>query len=266
MKKLRSLPLSQNSVVVSIETLINFATFFALKTKARLIATEHTSFERSFITQFLKKFIYPKFDQLVVLTQEDARKYRKFCANVTVIPNFVPIPQKRSISKKRILFVGNIEPVKGVEFLEQIIKNFPLKEWEFCIVGNGSKLQWLQDHLRGYNVRFAGALSDVVPYYLKSAIFILTSKKEGFPMVLLEAKSFGLPIVSFDIPTGPKEIVRNGVDGFLVPLGDIQGFVRRLEILAQDDTLREAFSQAAREDIERFSPEKIGALWQKILF
>ncbi len=270
LKKLKKIKLSSNTTIVGIETIINFLIFLAFKNKkVKLIGTEHIAFERRRITQFLKKVVYPRLDNLVVLTLEDEEKYKMFCkGNVKRIPNFInyhPHNRLENDRKKNILFVGKLEKVKGIDFLIEIIKRFPLKEWKFTIVGKGPLLEKAKKELYSYNVVFKGEVVNPKKEYREADIFILTSRKEGFPMVLLEAKSFGLPIVSFDIATGPKEIVRDGIDGFLVPFGNTQKFVEKLEILAKDDILYKNFSQQALQDIKRFNSNEIGKLWQEIL-
>jgi len=93
----------------------------------------------------------------------------------------------------------------------------------------------------------------------------MTSRSEGFPMVLLEAKAFGLPIVSFDCETGPSEIVKNNEDGFIVPMNDTVQFTEKLDLLVNNFDLRKKMGRKATENVKEFYPDKIIKQWEDIL-
>jgi glycosyltransferase involved in cell wall biosynthesis len=107
-------------------------------------------------------------------------------------------------------------------------------------------------------VELAGKQYNVEEYYLKSKIFAFTSSSEGFPNVIGEAMSAGLPVVAFDCIAGPAELIRDGENGFLVPLFDYALFQEKLELLMDDEQLREKFGRAATVSIQRFSVSSIG--------
>ena len=96
-------------------------------------------------------------------------------------------------------------------------------------------------------------------------MFVLSSRSEGFPMVLLEAMSQGLPAVSFDCPTGPAEIIEDGRTGFLVPAGDVDALGEAILELIRDESKRRRFGAAAAERAEDYSPGRIGALWDDLV-
>ncbi len=257
----------KDATIISIETVINFITVLALRKNNRLIGTEHLSFSRRKITQIFKKIFYPKLDRLVVLTETDKKLYNSFGVNnVVVIPNFIEISKKfTALNSKNILFVGKLSSIKGVDFLLEIVKKFDDKAWKFVIVGKGSSEEELRQQLKGYNVDIKGEIPEPKAFYLDASIFILTSRKEGFPMVLLEAKNYGLPIVSFDVPTGPKEMIEDGEDGFLIPFGKVDMFVKKLAVLTGDHQRLQNMAKKSKESVARYAPEKVMEKWFQII-
>ena len=254
-KKIKQLNINKQDVVIGIETYINF---IVSNLNAKLILTEHISFNRKLFTQILKFIFYKKADYLVVLTKEDAKFYKKFLDNVLVIPNFIyPSDKVSLLNTNNILYVGHINERKGKEFLCEIIKH---TSWDYKLVGNGD----VECFKNLKNVILKGEILDVEKEYLSSDIFIMTSKKEGFPMVLLEAKNYGLPIVCFDIP-GTRDIVKNGEDGFLVEFGNIDEFIKKIELLMNDYNLRKKFQLNAKNNIKKYYPNKVIEKWIKII-
>jgi glycosyltransferase involved in cell wall biosynthesis len=114
-------------------------------------------------------------------------------------------------------------------------------------------------------VVLAGKQFNVEQYYLKSKIFAFTSSSEGFPNVIGEAMSAGLPVVAFDCIAGPSELIRDNVNGFLIPLFDYQLFREKLEELMDNEHLREKFGAAAAISIKQFSVESIGEKFYSFL-
>lgn len=257
----------KNETIISIETVINFLTIVSFNKTNKIIATEHLSFQRRKITQILKKILYPQANHLIVLTTIDKKLYEKVgIKNVEVIPNFIEVSKNASkLDNKNILFIAKLDLIKGVDFLIKIIKKFDDKKWKFTIVGDGPKKEELKIALKNYNVEIKGEVLDVKKEYLNADIFILTSRKEGFPFVLLEAKNYGLPIVSFDIPTGPKELIHDREDGFLVEFGDIDDFVNKLKILTNNKQLLRMMGNNAKKNVYKYSKEEIMKKWFQII-
>ncbi|MFO1020809.1 MAG: glycosyltransferase [Planctomycetales bacterium] len=108
-------------------------------------------------------------------------------------------------------------------------------------------------------------MGDILPLLQQGDLFVSASQYEGFPNALLEAMACGLPAVCFDCESGPAEIVRQGVDGLLVPNGDDAGLERALRELMQDAGRREEMGRAARDVSERFSREKFFTAWDSLL-
>jgi glycosyltransferase involved in cell wall biosynthesis len=114
-------------------------------------------------------------------------------------------------------------------------------------------------------VEFPGFVREPFGLMAASALFVLSSRYEGFPLVLIEAMAAGLPVVSTDCPTGPADVVHDGVDGFLVPVGDVDALAKRMSELMDDPSLREAMGRRAQAAVERFRPEVIWEKWDDVI-
>ena len=100
---------------------------------------------------------------------------------------------------------------------------------------------------------------------MKSDFYVMSSRWEGFGLVLLEAMSCGLPCISFNCPHGPEEIIRNGEDGLIVENGNIEQFAEKINYMIEQKNVREEMGRKARENIKRYLPENIMSQWQQLL-
>ncbi len=202
--------------------------------------------------------------------KEDKKNWK--LENIKVIPNsltFFPKEYSKCNSKKAIT-IGRLVEVKGYDILIDIwnivSKKYP--DWILEIYGDGQERENLQNKIDALKLKekiiLKGFVKNVKKAYLESSIYILTSRSEGMPMVLLEAMSCGLPVVSFDSPTGPKDIIKDGEDGFLIKFGDIEKMAERIEELISNEEKRKQFGINARKNIQRFSPEKIMNRWKNL--
>lgn len=217
-------------------------------------------------------FAYRKLDRFIVLTEADKRNYHHL-KRVFVIPNslsFAP-SKKDDYSKNSILAIGRLSPQKGFDLLIDVATKVlqELPSWSFTICGTGADEEKLLAKIRSVRlenaVRIIAPTKDVISLYHSASIYAMTSRYEGLPMVLIEAQSCGLPVVSFDCPEGPAAIVHDGEDGFLVEPGNIEQFSDKLLYLMRDINLREQFGQKAFEHSADFSPERIATLWFSLL-
>jgi glycosyltransferase involved in cell wall biosynthesis len=175
------------------------------------------------------------------------------------------------LQNNKILLIGRYSYQKNFESIIEAI--FLIKEkcygWQIRIVGDGEdkeKLQALITEKKLENVIFLiPPTSKIEDEYCNASIYAMSSRFEGLPMVLIEAKSCGLPIISFDCPEGPADIVRDGIDGILVENGNIKALSEAILKLVENPDLRKQFGQEALKDIDRFSPKRIFDMWE-VLF
>jgi len=223
----------------------------------------------------LRVMTYPWADRLVVQGEGIQRQFHgRVRRRSRVIPNPVlrpPVPTELPDPKRKghtLVAVGRLVPQKGFDLLLKAFARLSPRhpDWKLVIWGEGperEKLEGLREELGlsecaalpGNHSRIYEALAEV-------DAFVLSSRFEGFPNALCEAMAMGLPVVSFDCPCGPSQIIRPGEDGFLVPPGDQEGLMQALDRLMADPVLRASMGVQAREVVERFSLERILALWE----
>ena len=212
--------------------------------------------------------VVSRFDKFVVLTHED-KEYWGNLRNMCVIPNArtFEVSQPATLEAKKVVAVGRLNHQKGFDRLIDawsIVDNV-VSGWKLQIVGDGELREQLQNNIRelglSNQINIGKAEKDMVSVYKDASILAMSSRYEGLPMVLLEAQAAGLPIVSFDCKCGPKDVIENGVDGFLVEDGDIEQLAQKLVVLMQDANLRKQMGSAAYAHSERYSEERIMKQW-----
>jgi GalNAc-alpha-(1->4)-GalNAc-alpha-(1->3)-diNAcBac-PP-undecaprenol alpha-1,4-N-acetyl-D-galactosaminyltransferase len=219
----------------------------------------------------LRNWLYPFAKGVIAQTEKARQIYSSFYRhpNITVIGNPIRKIQNEQLAAERekiVLMVGRLISSKHQDKLIELFVKINNPEWKLVIVGydhlkqnHMARLQQLVKELGAEEkVVLAGKQLDVERYYLQSKIFAFTSSSEGFPNVIGEAMSAGLPVVSFDCVAGPAEMITDNENGFLVPLFDYAFFQARLASLMQDDVLRENFGEQAGKSIRKFSVENIG--------
>lgn len=266
--------LKENPSSIFIGTYTTFNCIIALLGKASLkIGCEHLNYDAmSKSRKIARKFLYKFLDYIVVLTEADKKHYN-FLSNVKVIPNSLSFPrvQKADYSQKNILAIGRLLYQKGFDMLIQtaaILKG-SASDWHITIIGEGTDYESLcnqikENQLQNY-VEIKPYQKDVISLYQSASIYVMSSRFEGLPMVLIEAQSCGLPCVSFNCPEGPADIIHNGIDGYLVPMNDINALADKLLRLMKDDHLRKKMGNKAFENSIQFSTEKIKQKWLEIL-
>jgi glycosyltransferase involved in cell wall biosynthesis len=269
-------------VLISFITLTNLIAVTVAKLYGiKVIISEHNSHLQAqypkFLTRFTRNFFYPRADYLTVLTAFDVEFYEKKGANVVVMPNpctFAPISQNEHDRDKTILAVGNLDRYnhKGFDNLLHIIKPVLEKnpEWNLKIIGGGEKGEsFLKSLAKDLNIErrviFTGFQNNVKEHMRNASIFILSSRYEGLPMVLLEAMSQGMVCIAYDCKTGPADLLSDGISGLLIPDQNIEVMKQGLTRLINDKHLRKKLSQNAMESLNEFSIEAIAIKWE-ILF
>jgi len=237
------------------------------------IACEHivySSIPR--LSRLFMRLTYPFLDQIVVLSDIAAKSFNKY-SKVVVIPNAIPFKavQKSPLIEKQILMVGRLSPEKGIERLipiASIIKE-KFSDWKIIILGDGPERHSLEEQIKRADLNdfifLKGAVKDVQSYYLSSSIYIMTSHFEAFPMVLLEAQSFGLPIISYNCPEGPAQIVDSNINGFLIDNGNSNDFSEKVLMLIENKELRQDMGKNGKNNANKFSEEKILLQWESLI-
>lgn len=218
------------------------------------------------------RYIISLFDVVGCLTHEDY-VLRGSPKNMVVIPN--PLPFKHVVPsnfprKKNVLAMGRMAKEKNfLELLDiwQVARHRYL-DWTLRLVGHGDEKEAILDKIKQMNmadqVEICPFSTDVLPHYQSASIYVMTSLFEGMPMTLLEAQACGLPVVSYACPCGPRDVITDGEDGFLVPPGDRDLFVERLCQLMSDQELRQKMGRAAYTNVERFAEEHVMEQWQEL--
>ena len=224
----------------------------------------------------LREFFYKKWLKnvygIVALTKEDAIEWKKINSHVCVIPDMVslnPTPTYSDCEAKSIIFVGRFSTQKDIPSLLQIwdIVHQRHPDWQLNIyAGYGDESERLKSHVKGMGegVVLHEPTSDIFDKYKENSMLLLTSRFEPFGLVLPEAMSCGLPVVSFDCPYGPAEIITDGEDGFLIKNRDIHAFADKVCQLIENPQLRAEMGQRAIASSQRFSPEKIMPMWKQL--
>jgi glycosyltransferase involved in cell wall biosynthesis len=230
-------------------------------------------------TGLLRRLLYLLADAVVVQTHSVREWAVSFIPkrHVSVIPNPVMAPVNSESSKtplllpdRFILAVGRLVPVKGFDLLLQSFAACSCREHLFLVIlGDGPERQPLETLARQLGVIdrliMPGAVQDISCALVRATLFVLSSRYEGFPNVLLEAMSCGCPVVSFDCPSGPREIICPGIDGVLVPAEDVKRLSAEIDRLADDAPTRRQLGANARHAVDRFSIDKILAMWDRLL-
>lgn len=224
--------------------------------------------------KILKKLgskIEKKYNQLVVLNDSESEFYAN--KNIAVIPNPAEITEKKAdYHSKKIMAAGRISPVKNfgelITIFSRLAKDFP--DWELHFYGENysdmkEKLTIIIKKLGlEKQIKFKNSVTDLKKIMCNYSIYAMTSHTECFPMVLLESLSVGIPVISYDAPTGPKHIIKNNEDSFLIPNKNLDIFTAQLKILMQDENLRKEMGAKARGNVRRFAIDLIMQKWKNM--
>lgn len=220
--------------------------------------------------------LYPRLEAYSTLTERDAAAFRKLLGdqvNVVCIPNGIPaVKGPRSDNSSRVVVAaGRLAPQKGFDRLipawAQVREKHP--DWELRIFGGGRLKRELEqliaEHRLEGSVRLMGYTDRLPEEMAKGSFYVMSSRFEGFPMVLLEAMATGLPVVSFDCPNGPRDLISEGKDGFVVPNGNVRALAGGInKMIELRDDVRRSFGEAAFEKAEQYRVDAVAVRWERL--
>ena len=212
-----------------------------------------------------------RLDHLVVLTEKDRESWVEL-NNVTVIPDPLSLyPQSVApLTEKRVVSIARYSHEKGIDLLlkawKEVEDNFG--DWQLDVYGDGERIPYerLMAELGIDRTRchLHGRTNDVESEYSRSSIFVLSSRFEGFGMVITEAMACGLPVVAFDCPWGPRSIIKDGIDGLLAANGDVSDLARKMEVLMGDRQMLVSMSRSAVLNVQRYNIQHIAEIWKRL--
>lgn len=216
-----------------------------------------------------ENILIPQFDQFVVLTNEDLVSWQNDIKTVKSIPNILPFENSEiaKLTEKHVIAVGRYDAQKRFDHLIRIWAKVSRKhpDWVLDIYGQGKDKENLTKLISqlecSSSITLHSPSKNIKQCYLDSSIFVMTSTYEGLPMTLLEANALGLPTICYDFKCGPKDVIENGVNGFIIREGDIDGFADKLDLLMSDDSLRSYMGNKAYAMSNRFSLDIVMQKW-----
>lgn len=235
----------------------------------------HLMEQRGFVYRMIANYWRKKIDRkvrklaaLVLLTQHDANSWKGLVKTV-VIPNSLPFYPLHgsSCENKQVIFVGRLNEQKGLEYLIDTWVKVHQKhsDWVLHMYGDGEQKQLLSQMIKETGLEHVVIVHQpthsIMEKYLESSMFLLTSRFEGLPLVLIEALACGLPIVSFDCPWGPADIIKDGEDGFLVEYLNTDEAAQRVCLLIENPILRKNMGLKARINIQRYNRDVVMKQW-----
>lgn len=271
-------------VLVNIEALVGLFTIPAtIGLKCRNIVWEHANYfqtQGSRWTRIVRKLWMRYADSYVVLTKRDYANFLKFERPKCRLQNiYNPImllddsSVEYSVDSYKVISAGHLSPIKNFEIIPDIVKRYIGKypNWVWEIYGGSSTETYerLSKKIKDYGLEgkviLKGRSNNMDDVYNHASIYALTSLQEGLPTVLLEAMLHGLPCVSFDIETGPDEIITNNEDGYIVPAYDEDKYAEALMLLMKSEKKRLEFSLKARQNIRKFNIDESVLQWHNVI-
>ncbi len=246
-----------------------------------VIVFEHTDPRQAPLDRFwgfLRRWSYFRAKGIVLLTEElkgvAAQNWPEKLLHVipnpaVVVENDKDAPPPIYLPPRFIVAMGRLVPLKGFDMLLEAFSRCGRDDWSLVILGEGEDRPRLEQLIKTLNLDqralLPGRVAEPSLILRRADIFVLSSRYEGFPMALVEAMACGLAVLSFDCPTGPSDIIRDGEDGILVPPEDVSALVEAMTRLMSDEGERRQLAARAPEVMERFCVEKVMGQWDRLL-
>ena len=254
------------------EELLRLRPDITISTLRREINFLKSSLTQRLFVKWWKKMLVSRLralDKLVVLTESSVKEWPEL-DNIVMIPDPLPIQvdSKSPLTSKHVVTIGRYSFEKGYDLLLRswAIVQKEVPDWHLDIYGMGDaaayKKQAVQLDIDLSRCHFYGSVSDVQKVYNNCSVFALTSRFEGFGLVLVEAMACGVPVISFACQSGPLELISDGQNGLLVPLGDVSAFAEKLICLIKDAKLRASLAEGGLKTAQSCSLEKVASQWK----
>jgi glycosyltransferase involved in cell wall biosynthesis len=274
---LRALWRVREGVVMGTRNALNLAALLVKRPGVTVVGQEHMNLE-THTPQRQREIArrYPGLDAITVLTERDRQTYAQMLRSakrLERIPNAAPALDAPPASLERPIAIaaGRLTLQKEFDMLipafAKVVERHP--EWTLRIYGDGPQRKPLErlimEHGLSNNVLLMGPVRRLDLEMSQASLYVLSSRYEGLPMVMIEAMSLGLPVVSFDCPTGPAEVIEDGRSGILVPDGDVDALARSILAVIEDPERRRALGAGAAQRAKDYTLESIGARWEQLL-
>jgi glycosyltransferase involved in cell wall biosynthesis len=269
-------------LLVTIEAMSGILSIMpVILSRCKHIVWEHANYFQSQGSRYIQKIRQIELylaNAYVVLTKRDLNNFKSHFKVRTKLLNIYNVADKQdcgeyNIDSKVIVSAGHVNRIKNFIVIPDIAKIVFAKhpDWRWFVYGSTSSGAYeavkakIDEYELQDKVIFKGQTSKMSAAYKEAAMYVMTSLQEGLPMVLLEAKSHKLPLISFDIETGPSEIIRDSVNGYLIPSYDTEIMVEKICALIESPTLRQRFSDESHLDLDKFDKNTIINQWTSLI-
>ncbi|MFM5038900.1 glycosyltransferase [Aeromonas veronii] len=271
--------MDENDIILSLYDRLSIMLLFAsiiYISKVKIIACQHADFYANKIhTRMLRRFLYKKANHVIALTKADRDLYiESGLHNVSVIPNPITnypdsVPSHSS-RENNVIAAGRLNKIKAFEnVIDLAVIMSEIESVNISIYGDGEEMESLAAYTKKLGLEpdkiLHGSTTFLDDIFVSSKFLVVTSQRESFSMVILEAMASGCIPISFDCPTGPRELIENGNNGFLVPMGDVFGIKRIIEMLLNDPNLAEVISMRARAKAAHYRKSNILRMWGNVI-
>jgi len=272
----RYIAAQDDCVVVGTRMTLNLALADLRTDRQVAVAQEHSHLPKAEAVRSAYAAAYPGLDAVAVLSEDDAASYRALLGGtcrVEVVPNALPhgvVVRRSSLSRPVAAAAGSLVRHKGFDLLIRawapIAREYP--DWRLRIYGVGDQAEDLAARVQRLGltgtVELPGFANDLAGELADASLFVLPSRREGMPMVLIEAMAAGLPVVAFDCPTGPAELLGGGRFGVLVPPRDVRALTGAIRRVVSDPSERARLADAAAARAKDFDPLETATRWEHL--